>query len=289
MTVEFELCTEKVADLSSFVAFVESKMDVVERKRAEGRVNPLDYLYSADRSDLLFRGQSADWPLLPKLARLKTNEDMLDVERAMLNEFARRSRPFTKSGLYDRWDRLALAQHHGLPTRLLDWTYSATAALWFAVSGKREKDKDGQWRDGVVWILRPAVADFLKFRTKKSKLKPAKSPFEVADRPSKVVRTRIFLPKVVSERISAQSGVFTVHANLQDIAPPYFVPLEEHKCFAKRLVKIPIRVEDFGRLRKQLHACGINASTMYPDLAGLCQHLEWRLTRDGDSVGLVPE
>jgi hypothetical protein len=277
---EYKLCTQTVDNLSTFVRCVESELQLSRSNFADGRGHPHDHLYRVEAGKFLFRGQSEDWPLLPKLARLKTDEDLLDVERVMLEEFARLSLPYTKGLVNDSWDRLALAQHHGLPTRLLDWTFSALAALWFAVSPKpREDDDKRPMRDGVVWMLRPAVADFVRFPAKDSPSEPTDSAFEVADLPSTLVRTRIFLPRVVADRISAQSGVFTVHATLQDVRAPHFARLEQHPCFAKNLVKIPVLAKHFGRLRNQLHHCGINSSTIYPDLGGLCQHLEWSFTQ----------
>jgi hypothetical protein len=278
----YKLCTQMVDNLSTFVSCVESELQLSRSNFAEGRGYLRDHLYRVEAGKFLFRGQSADWPLRPKLARLKTEEDLLDVERVMLEEFARLSLPFTKGLVDDSWDRLALAQHHGLPTRLLDWTFSAMAALWFAVSEKQCEGKEKKQRpmpDGVVWILRPAVDDFVRIPVKDAPPSDfTDKHLQVADSPLTLIRTGVFRPRIVADRISAQAAVFTVHVPVENLTPQ-FIPLEEHKCFGPKLLKIPIRAEHFGRLRQQLHDCGINSSTIYPDLGGLCQHLEWSFTQ----------
>src|SRR5690554_6715380 len=80
-----------------------------------------------NNADLIFRGQRVDRPLLPKLARIELKGSMANIEKLMLDEFKRGSLPLTEFKPENNWDWLALAQHHGLPTRLLDWSYNALA------------------------------------------------------------------------------------------------------------------------------------------------------------------
>ncbi|UEG54916.1 FRG domain-containing protein [Mucilaginibacter daejeonensis] len=220
-----------------------------------------------NKTDLLFRGQNSDSPLLPKLARLTLKGKITNIEKLMLEEFKRGILPLSEFQPENNWDLLALAQHHGLPTRLLDWTYSALVALWFTVSRPAKIDKNKQPLDGVVWILNADVKDF---RTNTELIDPLSNKI-----------TKIFRSTVVSRRISAQSGVFTVHKINEG---GKMIRFETHRTFSKKLTKVTIPAAQFAAIRKQLHIMGVNSASVFPDIDGYCRHLEWRYSKLSDEL-----
>ena len=160
-------------------------------------------------------------------------------------------------------DLIAIAQHHGLPTRMLDWTYSALAALWFAV--EHQKDQPAE-----VWLLKTMATDFvtkeeeegieeeIKDGKKKVNKKSPLSPFTLKS-------TKIYRPRFVNPRISAQQGLFTVH-RLQESG--LFRSIERIPGMKGRLVRFIFAPENFHLILQHLHVCGVNRFLLFPDLGG---------------------
>lgn len=244
---------KEVTNVQDYVALIEKIKTGSENK--------------GNKTDLLFRGQRTDSPLLPKLARLTLKGQITNIEKLILEEFKRGILPLSEFQPSNNWDLLALAQHHGLPTRLLDWTYSALVALWFTVSRPAKKDKNGKSHGGVVWILNADVTDF---RTNTDKVDPLSNKI-----------TKIFRSTVVSRRISAQSGVFTVHKINEDDS---MVKFETNRTFSKKLTKVIVPHHQFASIRNQLHIMGVNNSSVFPDIDGYCKHLEWRYSKMEDEL-----
>lgn len=219
-----------------------------------------------NNNELLFRGQSQDWPLKPKIVRVshRINNDVLKTEKLIINEFERGILPLTQYSPENNWDLLALAQHHGLPTRLLDWTYNALTALWFTVENPPTTEDDIA-KNGVVWILASETEDFNL---------DIKNSMPLDNKP-----TKIFRSKVVSNRISSQSGVFTIHKINKSGSTFKFETL---KTFKNKLTKLIITGQNFSQIRKELSMMGVNSFSIYPDLDGFCKHLTWRFAKKSD-------
>lgn len=101
-----------------------------------------------EREILWFRGHSeSGWSLVPTLAR---NAAHLAQETEIIKRFIQLAVPHITENLpRDDWEWIFLMQHYRVPTRLLDWTESPLAALWFAVSSGNAA------ADGTIWCLAP--------------------------------------------------------------------------------------------------------------------------------------
>jgi hypothetical protein len=225
------------------------------------------YLEENCTSDLvLFRGQREDWPLLPKIGRDDLRLDLRGIslakaERKMFDHFRQQHIQYA-----DRLDNereiLALAQHHGLPTRLLDWTMNPLAALWFAAALPPKDEKPG-----VVWVLTPEADEQIEGTS-------GPSPFDITE-------TVLFSSTSVTRRMLVQAGIFTLHAHSKEGA---FIPLESDPRFAPHLTKIVIPAGAFWDLRYHLDRCGVNRAALFPDLDALCAHILWQNSLLDDEV-----
>jgi hypothetical protein len=204
------------------------------------------------KSLVIFRGQCEDKDLLPKVARLTpaNGKTLVEAETLMIDEFRRRALPYIHFEPRDDWDWLALAQHHGLATRLLDWTTNPMAALWFAV------EKPAVSPNGIVWAFTVENSDFHL---------DSETPFSIA-------KTRIFRPRHITSRIIAQGGWFTAHRFVPK--DHKFVALNKNKTYNARLQKFTVPSSVFPILRRSLDRYGINAAGLFSDLDGLGKHAQ---------------
>jgi len=199
----------------------------------------------------LFRGQNTDKPLLPRIMRLaKENHispnNINSIEQRMLERFKKESVPMLQvtRELAD-WELMSIAQHWGMPTRLLDWTANPLAGLWFAVSADPPNKKD----HGVVWVLEG----------------PNEKTFNNDEDVFALEKTCFFEPPHLDRRIVAQSGWFSVYRhNRQE-----FLPLEKQKRYADKVTRFIIAHDCFQSLRQELRLLSVNHVAIFPDLSGL--------------------
>lgn len=240
-------------------------------KTLSGYVKLIEKHFDGDL--VIFRGQNQPWPLRPKIAREVPYNGFLASEKRMFEDFRRCAGRLVEQPPESDWDWLALAQHHGMSTRLLDWTTNPLAALWFAV----ERPAEGKKKPGVVWAFETELQDYVE---------PLQgSPFEVT-------RTKLLRPRHISGRIVAQAGLFSVHWHNKNARVKNgnnnFAALEAMSGYTKRLSRINIAASAFPTLRRQLDACGYNQASMFPDLDGLARHLSWQNTKMADESDVKP-
>lgn len=226
----------------------------------------IEELYTGKYS-VLFRGQQCEpWDLIPRIGRTRFRRrfsSLVEAERKMMDEFERLVPPHLGGReLPSRWDRLALAQHHGMPTRLLDWTTNPLVALWFAVERPPKEEKDA-----AVWAFEADESDYVSHQ----------------ENPFALLKTMVFRPRHLDSRIIAQSGWFTAH-KLKE-TESRFIPLNMNKAQKGRLRKFIIPKQYFPPLRDDLARCGISRASLFPDLAGLCGHIQWQFSPLEDEHG----
>lgn len=211
------------------------------------------WIHSHNSLNWIFRGVTdPDYRLVPKVGRPESHHKSAGYERDreiwMLNEFKRRV-SLNLPGQIPRneWEWLALAQHHGLPTRLLDWSHSPLFAAFFATE---HPDSD---LPGVLYAI-----ELIKHITAEQ-VPDGVTPLDV----NKVMR---FDPPYISPRINAQQGTFTIHPD----------PTEPFDT--KKLERIEIDNKWLRNLRSRLNNLGVNRATLFPDPDGLATYITWRNT-----------
>lgn len=206
---------------------------------------------------ILFRGQPNDDPLLPKIARNNPNVDTTALEVKMIKEFRRRLARERDIAAMDDWDILVYAQHHGLFTRLLDWTTNPLFALWFACLDYKSSS------DGYIYFLSARDEALLDTAVEKD--------------PFKIVKTYVVKPNVNNSRIRAQSGWFTVHRYSQK--EQQFVDLDRNTSIEGHILIRGIPQNKKLDILKTLDKLGINEESVYPSPEGTAEHINW-LHRD---------
>ncbi len=195
----------------------------------------------------LYRGvERADYELLPSLGRMPDAADRTEltrIEARLMFLFKTHAPPFLDALPRNHLEWLAVAQHYGLPTRLLDWTLNPLAGAFFAVRGREEGDC-------AVYVFTPEAV-----------LSHESAQGVSAEYLGAHPEVLFYVPTHPSSRVAAQRSVFSVH-------PTPWAPFDD-----PGLGKLVIPGEVRGAFREALHMHGIDDFSIFPDLEGLSRYL----------------
>ncbi|MBF0551326.1 MAG: FRG domain-containing protein [Deltaproteobacteria bacterium] len=210
-----------------------------------------------------------------------------DVEGSLVHEFLVAYKGIVGPSVYEPWELYSLMQHHGLPTRLLDWTKSPLIALYFALEKNPESEDER-----VVWLMNPCTLNEIctngsygiycpsELRNKTvempggSKLDldsylpaalDASNSFKLPEFPMAIE------PPLSNSRIRAQQGCFTIHGSSTDSIDEIFskadLKLQEIAMITIKGAKVR------NNVLKALFNLGITEETIYQDLDSLSKRI----------------
>lgn len=219
-----------------------------------------------------WRGHARDeWELRPGIFRCPERGDFFERETSLSHYFVQlaHSRCPTCPAAADFSDWLFLMRHHGLHTRLLDWTRSVFVAIYFTAC---EHPTD----PGGLWALNPAALNLAQCNTGMLMSPAADDVQRLANTAfvhghGPIGKTLAVAPNQVDVRMLVQQAYFTIHGSP--------TPLSELPQAQTFLSKFTIPAEAKEGLHNELRWVGIDESSLFPDLDHLCSHLNARSFR----------
>jgi hypothetical protein len=192
-------------------------------------------------------------------------------------------------------------QHHGIPTRLLDWSTNALAALFFALDEHRqrliEKERScpatteaspavvAVWMTDAYWLadrlsdvwrtpLLPWSEDAKKY------IPPLETLIDKMDESRALLpgHAMPIEPPAMHPRVAAQEGRFIIFGTTQDLLEEKIRLKRNEDCTIQelRLTQIRFEVDDVESLLRDLAQLGVSRRTLFPDLAGLADFVKWK-------------
>jgi hypothetical protein len=183
---------------------------------------------------------------------------------------------------------LFLARHHGLPTRLLDWTSNPLVALYFAAFHENEEMTYDDERtraataklnlDGSVWAIRRRADDEHDLNV-----------FEERASPLSIQGIKLVYPFYPTQRMTAQSGMFTLHGDpWKDVIQCAGQRFRENELDIAELKRWTVASQCKADVILDLERLAVNSRTLFPDLEGLAKGL-WQTEVIRSAKGQKPK
>ncbi len=189
----------------------------------------------------IFRGHSnCEWVLKPSIGRRFSGDwkKILEIEKRNLSEFKKRAIPFIKHQPKSDLEWLCLMQHHGLATRLLDFTTNPLIAIFFATDPRVKAD--GELISASYQRSYENIEDAVLFD----------GDHEFA-----------YFPPHITERIIGQQGCFA------------YSKVPNREFAGKSIRRFRISEKSKNDIRTELQALGITNSLLFPGIDGLCKDM----------------
>jgi hypothetical protein len=248
----------------------------VQERRVEswGELHELLYENSWNESLRLFRSSYAFRGMTDAASDLRSGLIRLGGDPELERQLMRAFRKYAAQDAVPHdtdWDWLALGQHHGLPTRLLDWTYSPYVALHFATQNMERYDVDG-----VVWRVDYVRAHEMLPQRLRAALEEeganvfttellAEAAPSLADLDGKFA---LFVePPSFDARIVNQYALFSVVSRAETKLDEW---IAKHEDIALRIV-IPAELK--WEVRDKLDQANITERVLFPGLDGISRWL----------------
>lgn len=260
--------------------------------------------------DLYYRGQpNVDYPLMPGLFRERKLDNTKSVgafprslEKIIIEEFISEGCIYKSTVSRDDYlTWIEIAQHHGLPTRLLDFTSNPLVALFFACIDEPDKD-------AYLWVINNEA--YKRYVV----LKNDNSCKDKTDEIRKIVNDeiinrfpdlhrldlgfiqfpRIYKPSYYDERMVAQSSVFMIWAASyfsfdEQVGDPRFWINDNKKNKDGVIGRILIPKACKKDMLEQLDIAGINEKSIYKGLDGVGKYLCQKYKNDGEGANINPD